>query len=506
MGNTQRVIHNTLLLSIRMVLVMLVSLYTVRVTLDILGAVDYGIFNVVGGIVLLLNFLSRTMSSATQRFFSFELGLEEKTNLKNLFQTNLTIYLVLAVSILLFSVTVGMWFLNHKMVIPPERLNAANWVFVCAVFSFITRLLVIPYQAILIAHERMGLFAWLSIIEMIGLLIVVSILPLFSYDQLKSYAVLIFILNIIVSSLYGIICRKKYTACRWGINKNFSKMKTIVGFTGWSLYGGLALVLRNNGTNILLNLFFGPTINAARGIASQAQNAINTFVANFSVALKPQIVKNYANGNRKEMMGLIFQGSKTSYFIILFLAMPVLFQTSFFFEIWLKSVPDHTILFTRLVLITAIIDSITIPLVSAIEATGHIKKYQLISGSTLFLIIPISYFLLKTGMPPETPMVICVVIAFIIFLLNIYLAKDAYQLSVSIFFKKVVCRIITVTIAATLLPAGLLIAFDNRDGIIYFLLIVLSCMISTAISIYLLGLDKVERIAIKKIIGEKIRL
>lgn len=493
MNSTNKIARNTLLLSVRMVLVMLVSLYTVRAILEILGVTDFGIYNVVGGMVLLLNFLSKNMASATQRFFSYELG-QEGNNLKSIFQTNLTIYISLAILIALFCTTVGFWFLNTQMNIPENRMNAAVWVYICAIFSFVFRLLSIPYQAILISYEKMGLFAWLSIVEVICLLLIVFLLPIIPNDKLRNYGILVFIVNVIVSGLYALICQLRYKECQLGINTNIAQLKKILSFTGWSLYGGFAIVLRNNGTNILLNIFFGPVINAARGIAYQAHNAIYTFVTNFTVALTPQIVKNYASGQKQRMINLIFRGSRMCYYIMLLLTIPIMLQTSYIFTLWLKEVPYYTIFFTRLVLITAIIDSITIPLTSAIEATGKIVRYQLIIGSIQYSIIPISYLLLKNGEAPYTPMIVAIIVAIITFLLKIYLAGKSIQFSKLEYLKKVVFKITGVTVAAYSISLSFILIYNTeQESFGNFVMISSVCFIATLFAIYTLGIDTTER-------------
>lgn len=493
MTNSQRIAKNTLLLSVRMILVLLVSLYTVRVILNTLGVIDYGIYNVVGGAVLFFSFLSNTMSRSTQRFFSYELGKKSGGNLKEMFQINFTVYLLIIAIVVVLSATLGIWFLDTQMVIPADRINASYWIFLSTLISFVIKMLVAPYQAVLISYEKMGLFAWLSIVEVILLLIIVFTLQVLPFDKLKSYAIFNLSVTVIVNMACAIICRLRFKECRLGINMNRTKLLQIVSFTGFSLYGHSATALRSYGINILLNLFFGPAMNAARGIAYQAYNAINTFVNNFTVALNPQIVKSYAAEQRQEMFTLMVRGCKISYFIILLLTTPVMLQTSYIFTLWLKEVPEHTVFFTRLVLIMAIIDAISIPLSAAFNATGRIKHFQLIVGSILYAILPLSWVFLKMGFPPETPMMISVGVSLLLLWVKSYLAKKSYHFPLKMFWYDIVFKLFIVTLLSYLFPILLIIYIGGEESFIHFGIISLISVLSTIFSFYWIGIETNEQ-------------
>lgn len=483
---------------------MLVSLYTVRVVLNTLGIVDYGIYNVVGGAVLFFSFLSNTMSHATQRFFSYELGRKDRGNLKEMFHLNLTVYLLIILLVILLSSTVGLWFLTTQMIVPEDRMDAAYWIYVCTLVSFVIRMLAAPYQAILISYEKMGLFAWLSIVEVCMLLIIVYLLQLLPFDKLKCYAVLTLSITLVINAICVTICRHRFKECRWGINRDKTKLYQIISYTGFNLYGHSANALKSYGVNILLNLFFGPAINAARGIAYQAYNAVNTFVNNFTTALNPQIVKSYAAGERQEMFTLMMRGTKISYFIMLLLTMPVMLQTSYVFTLWLKNVPEYTVIFTRLVLLMAMVDTISIPITAAFNATGKIKRYQLVIGSVLYSILPLSWLSLKAGFPPETPMTISVVVSFSLLWMKSHLAQQSFQFPATVFWKNVLCRLLIVTGLSYVLPVLWILLAGDEKNFIQFVSVSLLCACSTVFFFYFIGIQSNERLYIRRWLQSKL--
>jgi O-antigen/teichoic acid export membrane protein len=392
--NNKRIARNTLLLYFRMLLTMVVSLYTVRVVLNTLGIVDYGIFNVVAGIVTTFSFLSVTLATATQRFFSFELGRNNYEQLKKTFSMTMTIYIMVAIIILVLAETLGLWFLNTKMSIPAERMEAANWIYQFSILSFMMTMFTIPYDAAIIAHERMDVYAYVSMIEVSLKLLIVYLLMIVSMDKLKLYAILILGVTTIITLIYRTYCQKKFDECHYSFYWDSNLFKTIAGYSGWNLFGSLAGVFNDQGINILLNIFFNPVINAARGIAFQISNSINLFVSNFSTAVNPQIIKYYAQNENQKMQTLVFQSSKFSYFLLFIITMPVLLETNLILSLWLKAVPEYVVLFTRLVIITTLIDSLSGPLITSALATGKIKYYQIIIGGFKLFNLPICFFFL----------------------------------------------------------------------------------------------------------------
>lgn len=500
--NNTRIVKNTALLYFRMLLVMAVSLFTVRIVLDVLGTVDYGIYNVVGGIVIMFSFLSNTMASAAQRFFAFELGRNDLQKLKETFSLTIIIYAIIAIIILLLAETIGLWFLNTQLVIPADRMESANWVYQFSIFSFLVTIMTIPYNAVIIARENMKVYAWVSILEVILKLVIVYILVYLSFDKLKLYAILMFFIIIIINMIYRIVCKKKYDECHFRFFWDKDLFYSLISYSGWNLFGAMAGVLNNQGINILLNIFFGPLVNASRAIAYRVNDAVNQFVLNFLTAVRPQITKQYAAGEIANMLKLVFQSSKFSYFLLLLLSMPVLLETGFLLEIWLKETPQYVIMFTRLVIITALIDSLAYPLLTAALATGKIKYYQLIVGGLLLLNLPTSYCFLKLGFPPQTTMYISIVISSICLFARLLLLRGMVGLSIKDFLEKVLLPVLIVSFSSYLIPLFLANQLDN--GPLRFILVAITGIISSMTAIYYLGITTTERQFFIQLIRQKI--
>lgn len=489
--NNKRIAKNTLLLYFRMLLIMGVSLFTVRIVLSVLGAIDYGLYNVVGGIVVMLSFLSNTMASASQRFFAFELGRKNYDQLKRTFSMTMNIYGIIAVLILILAETIGLWFLNTQLTIPLERMKAANWVYQFSIFSFMMTMLKVPYNAIIVAHERMNVYAYVSIVEVILKLIIVYLLVLFSYDKLKLYAVLMFAVTTTITLIYRGYCKKQFKECSYHYLWNKKLFKELVGYSGWNLFGSLSGVFKNQGVNILLNIFFGPIVNAARAIAYQISNAINQFVSNFMMATRPQITKYYANNEKENMLNLVFQSSKFSYLLLFMLSMPALLETNYILTLWLKEIPEYVIIFTRLIIITSLIDSLSYALMSAAQATGKIKQYQSTVGGIMLLSLPVSYVFLKMNYPPQSVMYIAIVTSLVCLFLRLILLKKMVGLSIKKYLKQIILSITLVSIFAYIFP--MILIFNLNEGLCRFLLVGFTGLVSTILASVLIGLNSFER-------------
>lgn len=379
-ANNKRIAKNTLLLYIRMLFLMAVNLYTSRVVLNVLGVEDFGIYNVVGGVVAMFSMLSGSLSAAITRFITYELGTGDRESLKRIFSSAVTIQIGLAVLIILLAEAIGVWFLNIKMNIPDARIVAANWVFQFSILTFAINLISVPYNASIIAHERMSAFAYISILEAIGKLAIAFLIVVSPMDKLIFYAILMCAVALIVRFAYGIYCKRNFEECTYHFIFDKDLLKRMFGFAGWNFIGATSAVLRDQGGNVVINLFCGPAVNAARGIAFQVNNAVSGFVTNFMTALNPQITKSYAAGDRDYMMTLIYQGARLSFYMLLLLSLPVLINTHYILELWLKTVPEHAVLFVQLVLVFAMSESISHPLITAMLATGKIRNYQLVVG------------------------------------------------------------------------------------------------------------------------------
>lgn len=501
MSNSKRIAKNTLLLYVRMLLTMGVSLYTSRIVLNILGVEDYGINSVVGGVIALFSFLKSAMSSATQRFFAFDLGKKDWGKLHKTFNASLVIHIGIAIIIFILAETVGLWFVNNKLNLPPERIDAAKFVYQFSILSSVISITQVPFNALIIAHERMNVFAMFSIFEVILKLIVVYLLYISPFDHLKTYSVLQIILALIISTLYKIYCVRNFKESKfmWFYDKEL--FRSLISYSGWSLFGNSAAVAKGQGINMVLNIFFGTIVNAAYGIMIQVQTAVNQFVFNFQMAVDPQIIKLYASNDIKKMQKLMFQSAKFSYLLLYFIISPIIFSIHFVLVWWLKNPPKYTDTFIILSLINLIIDRITAPLMKAVQATGKVKWYQIILGTFIFLNLPISYFLLKAYRIPEMAFHVSIVITVFTLIFRAYYMKTFMDFSVMEFTKKVLLRIALFTCCSCAI-----LFFINVKVDTFFIFVSVSifiCILNIALT-WLIGLTREERGMMKNLFYEKI--
>lgn len=489
-------LKNTIFLYIRILFILAITLYTSRVVLNVLGIDDYGVYNVVAGLVTMLGFLSSAMSSATQRFISYEIGINNQDKLTVTFRTCLLIYFIIIVFVILISETLGIWLLNHKINIPTERISAAYWVLQGSLISFIFSIASIPYIANIIAHERMGIFALLSIIDAISKLLILFVIDSINFDKLKLYSIFLSLISFIIFALYYTINRAKYNFTTFRFVWNRPVFFEIFSYTGWNLFGNIAAVGVNQGINIILNIFFGPIINAARAISAQLNSAVYSFISSLQVAFTPQIVKSYAANEVERMKHLVFISAKYSCFLVYIISLPILLKTEIVLYWWLGSVPDYTANFVKLTLIDSIIISISGSLMSAFQATGKIKAYQLIIGTIILLNIPLSYCLLSYGAHPDYVFVTIIIISTITLQLRILLLGKISKTIISGFYNKVIFRIILV-IAISLPPIMIFNKIIN-NSIMGLIMIYLITTIITAFSIMLIGMSKQEKVYVKK--------
>lgn len=497
--NNKRIAKNTLLLYFRMLFLMAVSLYTSRVVLNALGVEDFGLYNVVGGVVAMFSVLSGSLSAAISRFITYELGKGNQENLNKIFSSAVTIQLGLAGIIILLAETIGIWFLNVQMNIPEVRMEAANWVFQFSILTFAINLISVPYNASIIAHERMSAFAYISILEAVGKLFIAYLITITPMDKLIFYAILMCVVALIVRFTYSNYCKRHFSECTYHFIWDKQLLKSMFSFAGWNFIGTSSTVLRDQGGNVVINLFCGPAVNAARGIASQVNNAINQFAVNFMTALNPQITKSYAAGDKGYMMTLIFQGARLSFYMLLLLSLPILVNTHYILALWLKIVPEHAVLFVQLILIFALSESISQPLITAMLATGKIRNYQIIVGGLQMMNLPISYILLRLGYFPEVVIVIAICISQCCLAARLILLRGMIGLSITKYLKNVYLNIIVVSIIAIILP--LISAYYIKESFINFILISLIAVICTLSSIYFIGCNNQEREFIHQKLG-----
>lgn len=487
----KRIAKNTLLLYIRMLFLMIVSLYTSRVVLNALGVEDFGIYNVVGGIVAMFNVLSGSLSAAISRFITYELGKENLKNLNKIFSSAVTIQLGLAIIIILLAETIGLWFLNVKMNIPEIRMEAANWVFQFSILTFAINLISVPYNASIIAHEKMSAFAYISILEAVGKLTIAYLIVVPPIDKLIFYAILMCVVALIIRLTYGNYCKRHFSECTYHFIWDKQLLKQMFSFAGWNFIGASSAVLRDHGGNIIINLFCGPSVNAARSIAFQVNNAINQFIVNFMTALNPQITKSYATGNKEYMMTLIFQGARISFYMLFLLSLPILVNAHYILELWLKTVPEHTVFFVQLVLIFALSESISQPLVTAMLATGKIRNYQIIVGGLQMMNLPISYLLLRLGFFPEIVIVVAIGVSQCCLAARLTLLRGMIGISIRKYLKNVYFNIMTISLVASI-PSFISAQFLD-ESFLSFITVSLITILCTVISIYFIGCNRKER-------------
>lgn len=493
LGADKVIAKNTIFLYIRMLFVMIVSLYTVRIILKTLGEEDYGIYNAVGGVVSMITFVTSTMSSASLRFFAFELGRNNLQRVNQYFNVSLRSFLLIAIIIVIVAETIGVWFLKTKMTIPYDRLSAAFWVYQCSLLSFVLSVITIPYSALIIARERMNIFAYVGIADVLIKLSIVFLLQLFFVDKLKLYAVLMLVAHLLYAIFYVSYSRYYFAESKITYYRNKLMSYEVLSYSGWNLLGALASVGRSQGINILLNVFFNPIINAARAIAYQVEGAVTLFVTNFYTAVRPQITKRYAVSDNQGMMSLVFSSSRLCYFLSLILILPLIIETPTILNMWLEEVPEHTISFTRIILLLPLVESLGYPFHASIASTGDIKNYQIVVSSLTLLTLPLTYVLFKIGFNSEFAMIMSIVTASFSQVARLYYMRKQLMMSIRAYCKDVIFKILLSSIIATicslLLSNLILISSD-----FYRLVIVcLSSIISSGIIIFFVGISSHER-------------
>lgn len=447
----KRMAKNAGMLYFRMLLTMAVSLYTSRVILQTLGVEDFGIYNVVAGFVTMLGFLNGAMSSATQRFLAFELGQSGKKDMRGIFSMSMNIHILIAVLVLLIGETLGLWFVRTQLTIPIDKMVAAEWVFHLALLSFMVSIVSVPYNALIIAHEKMNIFALVSILNVMLKLLIVFMLSWFGMDKLILYALLSLAVVFAIFLVYRSYCKSKFIESRFRLYWDRRLFNIMLSYTGWNLWGNIAAVMSGQGINVLLNIFFGPTVNAARAIAMQVSGALNSFVQNLQVAINPQIIKSYAAQDMDYMHKLVCYGAKYNFFVLLFLSMPVLINIDTILQVWLGVVPEYTSVFVQLTIFNILVDSISAPLMTSAQATGKIKLYQLIVGGLLLLNLPFSYIVLRKGYEPYIVVYVGIFLSVVALIARLVILKKLVYLPLTEYIKEVIGRgILVVTMISAI--------------------------------------------------------
>ena len=491
--NNKRIAKNTLFLYFRMIITMLVSLYTSRVVLNTLGVEDFGIYNVVGGVVVLFSFLNSSLTQATQRFLSFKLGEKDMVGFNNIFNLSLTLYFIISLAIIILAETVGLWFLNTQLNIQSERMVAANWGYQFTIISFVLNMLRTPYNAAIIAFEKMSFYAYISIIEVILKLLIVFTLVLLPFDKLILYTILLSAISFIILLIFIFYIINKFEYCRFYYYWDALIFKKMASFSGWTLFGSLSVMSATQGINLLLNIFFGVIVNAAVGISNQVAGAVQNFVSNFQLAFNPQITKSYASNNKDYLVSLIFNTSKYSLFLVSILIIPLLIKTEAILKLWLGIVPDYSVIFSQLILSSLVIESISGPLWMTVQATGNIKKYQIYVSTIKFIEIISALIFFKLGFNPSIPFIIRCVLTFMLLFIRLYILNDLINFPTRLFITKIVIKNSFICGSAGILSHIICNNFFytyNLDDIVKSTII---SIIISVILIYFLGLNKNER-------------
>ena len=499
----KRIIKNTLMLYIRQVVVLIVSLYTVRVVLNALGVEDYGIYSVVGGIVSLFTFLSGTMASATQRFFSFAIGRQDIDRRKKIFTVNGAIYLAIAAAAFLLLESVGLWFVNEHLNVPISRLAAVHWVYQFSIFSFIMSIISTPFMAIIMAHEDMKVYAYASIVEAALKIVVVVLLVQLPGDRLKVFGALSFVLSVFTSSMYIVYCFIKYQECQLRLFYWDRRLfREIMGFTGWTLLGQLSTVVRNQAVTLLLNQMYSPVIVAARAIATNIAGQVGIFSNSFNSGIYPPIIKSYAANNKIEMFSLIFGGSKVTFFLMWIFSLPMILEMNTILTVWLKNPPVYAVIFTQLSLVEVLINSVSLPVTTAARAPGKMKLYELTLGSIQMLIFFASWIVLFWGASPNSVFIVAIIANVIMFAVRLFIVRSLIGLSLEPYFRMVIIPIAGVACISAFLSSALHLLFSRT--LLGAILSTLLSMLISAVCMFLLGLTSDERSKVQSLVTSRL--
>ena len=495
-ANNKRIAKNTVLLYIRMGLLLLISLYTSRVVLQKLGVTDFGVYTAVAGFMTMFAGISSSISAAISRFITYELGKGDFNKLARIFSTSLIIQICIAAAIVFLAEIIGVCFLNSRMNIPPDRLVAANWVFQFSIATFVVNLISVPYNATIIAHEHMSAFAYISILETVCRLSVAFFIGIVPIDNLVCYSFLLFLVALVIRITYGFYCRRHFCECQFRRDIEKSLFKQIFSFAGWNFIGSFSGIVRDQGVNILLNLFCGPIVNAAQGIALQVRTAVGSFSSGFTTAINPQITKSFAAGNDKEYVWhLVFRGAKFCFFLMLLVSMPILAETEWILRLWLGDYPDYTVAFTRICVLYILIEALSMTMVTLMLATGKIRNYQIVVGGCQLLNFPIAYIVLRLGSSPTMAIGVSCVIGFINCFLRMHMLNRMISFPIGQFVKKSLVPAVAVFVMASIPP--LVLRHFLASSINRLVGDVIMCVVITSILIYVMGCTRSERLFIK---------
>lgn len=502
MSNNKRIAKNTAFLYFRQLIIMMVSIYTSRVILDVLGVSDYGVYNVVGGIVTMMSFLNGALGSSSSRFLTYELGKGNQDKLNCTFSASLNLHICVALIVLIVGETLGLWFFYEKLVIPDDRLVAAFWVYQFSIITTMINFTQVPYNASLIAHENMSIYAYVGLYEAISKLIIAYLLMKSPIDKLIFYGLLLMLNTVSIQLFYRFYMSKRYQECHFRLVKEKTLYKALLGYSGWDLFGGVAVICQSQGINILLNLFFGPVVNAARAIAVQVQNAVSMFVNNFLTAVRPQVVKNFAEDRTDEMYQLTFNAAKFAYLLMLALVLPVCFEINFILNLWLgKNMPPDTPVFAVLVLCTYLMETYHQASLMSYHAIGKIKLGNIVGGTLMICALPLSYVALKLGTPAYSVFIVILLVNITQMFWGWIIVHRYVLFSYRRLIKKVYVPTISITVIAAIAP--LLLINNMPQGWFRFLILAIVTETIILVSVYLMALNKEDRVLVLNFVRHK---
>ena len=491
-NNNRLIARNSVLLSIRMVIVLLIGIYTSRVLLEILGVEDFGTYNVVCGFVAMFAFLNTSMNNGIQRFYNYKLGKEGETGARKVYHCSIVTQAVIAIAIFILTETIGLWYVYNKLVVSPERLQAAIWVFHSSVISLLLLIIQVPYSAAIMAHEKMDYYAACSVIDIVLKLLIVLALPYLGHDYLITYGILMVGISVLDFFLFYIYALSRFPELKGSFKFDRMLLNEMVIFSGWNLFGSFSGVMKEQGLNVLLNLFFGPVVNAARGLAYQVSGGVQSFIINITTAARPQLTQSYAQGNIARTMNIMFSMSKMSYICLYMFALPVMLESDFLLDLWLGgNVPEHTSMFVVLIIGFTLINVFNPPISFVVHATGKMRNYQLITSIVSLLLLPTSYFVLLYGLAPEVVFVLNIIFMIAVQVVSVFLLRSLVEFSITSYMREVILRCLLMSFCAAVLP--FLIRCIMCYGLSRLLLVSLVCAICVSILSYIIVFNQSER-------------
>lgn len=504
--NNKRIAKNTLFLSIRMVIVLALNLFTTRIVLKGLGVVDYGVYNVVCGFVTMFAFLTTSMSNGVQRFFNYEYGKNGVEGANKVFCTSLYIQAFLAIIVVIFIEVFGLWYLHNKMVIPAERMVAAGWIFQFSALSFVLGIMQAPFSAAVTAHEKMDFYAIISVLDAVLKFGIAYLMIVVSFDKLIVYGILMAVISLVDAFIYYLYCKKNFAEIYFKPAFDKQMFKSMIGFSGWNLFGSFSGVMKEQGINLVINFYFGPVVNAARGVANQLNGGLQSFVQNITVPVRPQVIQSYAIGDVGRAMKLTYTISKLSCYMLIMLAIPLCLEIDYALNLWLgDNIPDHTASFAIIIFLTSIVSNLNSAISGVVHATGKMRDYQLWGSLVSMSSVPISMYLLSFYNIPEIALVCVLVCSGLGHLVCLVVVKRLVGMSLSHYVKKVVFPVFLVLLLSLFVTGGFRFVSNISNDFVRFFMCVIVCFISVSVSLYFIGLNKEERLLFGQIIDGVLR-